>query len=247
MSGHSKWSQIKRQKGASDVKRGVAFSKLANTISLAARGGADPAMNFQLRIAIDKARAANMPKDNIDRAIARVSGGAGQSALEEIIFEVYGPAGTAFLIEGATDNRNRTVSEVKSVLNKYGLKLAESGAVSYLFEKKGLIVVGVTEPALAEEAEFAAIDAGADDISAGDNQVFIYTKPAELESIRHQLAEHGWVIEEFSLVQEPAAPITIEDAEIAQKLIKLSQALEDLADVTKVESNFDIPDRLVVE
>jgi YebC/PmpR family DNA-binding regulatory protein len=245
MSGHSKWSQIKRQKGVADVKRGATFSKLANAISIAARGGADPNMNFQLRIAIEKARAANMPKDNIQRAIDKVSGSSGGPALEEILFEAYGPNGIAFLIETATDNRNRTSSQVREVLTKAGGKLAETGSVSYLFAKKGLIVLPTNDKA--EEIELAAIDAGADDVSTSDDHVFVYTKPQELMTIVQKLADQDYQAEEFNLVWEPTNHIEITDQTTAEKLIKLSENLEDLDDVVKVASNFDIsPDILSV-
>ncbi len=242
MSGHSKWSQIKRQKGVADVKRGATFSKLANAISIAARGGADPNMNFQLRIAIEKARAANMPKDNIQRAIDKVSGSSGGPALEEILFEAYGPNGIAFLIEAATDNRNRTSSQVREAIHKAGGKLAETGSVSYLFAKKGLIVLPSNDQA--EEIELAAIDAGAEDVLAVEDHVFIYTKPQELMAVVGKLAEQNYQAEEFSLVWEPNTHIDITDQTVAQKLIKLSENLEELDDVVKVASNFDISNDL---
>lgn len=243
MAGHSKWSQIKRQKGVADVKRGAAFAKLANAISIAARGGVDPNMNFQLRIAIEKARAANMPKENIQRAIDKVSGAGGTSALEEILFEAYGPNGIAFLIEAATDNRNRTSSQVREILTKANGKLAENGAVSYLFAKKGLIILTAQEKA--EEIELAAIDAGADDVSAIDERVFVYTKPQELMAVVQKLSDRGYQAEEFNLVWEPTAPIQITDQAAAEKLIKLSESLEDLDDVVKVASNFDLQEDLI--
>lgn len=249
MSGHSKWSTIKHQKGATDQKRGAIFSKLANAISVAARGGADPDMNFQLRLAMDRARAANMPKDNIERAIERATG-AGAGALEEIVFEAYGPGGTAFLIETASDNRNRTVGDIRATLNKYDGKLAESGSVAYLFKKRGQIVL---ENVDAEAAELAAIDAGAEDVDGpstqlgvnGVNQVFVYTDPKELEHVRRKLVTAGFSSEHVSFEFHPAATMPVTDAKLAEKIIKLATALDDLDDVTKVSSNFELPDNLV--
>ncbi|MEK9167294.1 MAG: YebC/PmpR family DNA-binding transcriptional regulator [Patescibacteria group bacterium] len=242
MSGHSKWSSIKHQKGAADAKRGAVFSKLGNAITIAARGGADPETNFQLRIAIDKARAANMPKDNIERSIERGKGGAA-SGLEEITFEAYGPGGTAFLVEAATDNRNRTASEIRHTLGNHGAKLADSGSVAYLFERKG--VMALLANGQAEEIELMAIDAGADDVETDSERVFIYTEPHDLERVRKALAEKGFSIEEYALSWEPKTTIPITDPKIAEQVIKLSHELDNLDDVTKVSSNFDIPENLL--
>lgn len=238
MAGHSKWAQIKRAKGVNDVKRGVLFSKLGAAISVTARNGADPETNFQLRLAIDKARAANMPKENIDRAIERAASKQG-AVMEELVFEIYGPGGTALLVEAASDNRNRTAGDIRAVVNKHGAKLAETGSVAYLFEKKGLIVV-VTDKA--DEVGLAAIDAGAEDVSSQDGRVFIYTKPENLESIRQQLLSQNLVIEEASLVKEALSPINVSDSETADKIIRFCEALEDLDDVVKVEGNFELAD-----
>ncbi len=237
MAGHSKWAQIKRQKGVTDQKRGATFGKLTNAITVAARQGADPEMNFQLRIAIDKAKSANMPKDNIERAIKRASVGAA-GLLEEVTFEAYGPNGIAFLIEATTDNRNRTIGEIRAVLNKSGGKMAEAGSVSYLFEKVGQLII----PADGKEEtiELSAIDAG-----AKENKVFITSNPQELDSIRRSLAGQGYIAEDFSLIWEPRALITIVDFVHAEKLIKLSIALEDLDDVVKVASNFEVAEGLL--
>jgi YebC/PmpR family DNA-binding regulatory protein len=242
MAGHSKWAQIKRQKGAADQKRGAVFSKLANAITIAARQGADPAMNFQLRIAIDKARAANMPKDNIQRAVDKATGAGGQAALEEIAFEAYGPGGTAFIIEAATDNRNRTVGEVRAALNKYEGKIAESGAVGYLFKKRGLIVVETPD---VEAAELAAIEAGAEDFQSHDGRVFVYTDPKALEAVRKNLAESGIEPSEVSFELTPTVTVPVTDPALAKKVIALSEVLEELDDVVGVASNFDVPEELV--
>ncbi len=236
MSGHSKWASIKRQKGAADQKRGAVFSKLAKAISVAARHGGDPAMNFALRIAVDQAKAANMPKDNIERAIERASGKDG-AALEEITFEAYGPGGTAFLIETATDNHNRTVGEIRAVLNKLGGKLAETGSVGYLFKKLGAIAVTTDD---AEKVELAAIDAGAEDVEQHENHVIIATDPKELEHVRRRLAEQG-IEGEAGFEWQPLATIAVA-GDVADKILKLADALDELDDVTAIHSNFEIAD-----
>ncbi len=242
MSGHSKWSSIKHQKGAADQKRGAIFSKLANAITIAARGGAEPEMNFQLRLAMDRARAANMPKDNIERSIERAKGGAA-GGLEEITFEAYGPGGTAFLVEAATDNRNRTTSEIRHTLGDHGAKLADPGSVAYLFEKKGVMTLLANSKA--EEIELAAIDADAEDVETDNERVFIYTEPHDLERVRKTLAENGFLIEEYVLSWEPKTTIPITDLKTAEQVIKLSHELDNLDDVTKISSNFDIPENLL--
>lgn len=241
MSGHSKWSSIRHQKGAADQKRGVVFSKLVNAITVAARHGTDPEMNFQLRLAVDRARASNMPKDNIERAIEKAKGG-GATAMEEILFEAYGPGGTAFLIETATDNRNRTVGDIRAIINKYGGKLAESGSVSYLFKQRGQIYL---ENVNAEEAELAAIDAGATDVEAEDKTVFVYTDPKELEQVRRRLDSAGYFSDQVSFEYHPNATILINDAKLAEKTIKLTNLLDELDDVINVSSNFEIAENLL--
>ncbi|MEX0594551.1 MAG: YebC/PmpR family DNA-binding transcriptional regulator [Patescibacteria group bacterium] len=241
MAGHSRWTQIKRQKGVADVKRGALFAKLASGITIAARHGADPEMNFQLRIAIDKARAANMPKDNIERAIER-AGGSGADAIEEALYEAYGPGGTAFLIEAATDNRNRTVGEIKATLARNGGKLAESGSVSYLFKKLGQIVFEKLNP---DEVELAAIDAGAQDVEHSDGQVFVYTDPKELESVRKNLEKVGFIANDVGFEWQPTSTVTITDQETAEKVLRLAEALDDLDDVTRVSGNFEVDPKLL--
>lgn len=240
MAGHSKWAQIKRGKGIADQRRSAVFSKLASGIAIAARTGTDPETNFQLRIAIDKAKAANMPKDNIERALERAKG-SDAATLEEITFEAYGPGGTAFMIETATDNRNRTIGEIRAVLNKFGGKLAEAGSVGYLFKKRGLIVL----PEASEEAELVLIDAGAEDFVENDNQLFLYTVPNELESVRQKLITAGFEPTEVSFELEPTTTIPITDEALVKKVINLSEALEELADVTNIASNFDLPETLL--
>src|SRR3989344_3673326 len=210
MSGHSKWSTIKHQKGAADQKRGVVFSKLVNAITIAARNGTDPELNFQLRLAIDRARVSNMPKDNIERAIEKAKGG-GATAMEEILFEAYGPGGTAFLIETASDNRNRTVGDIRSTLNKFDGKLAESGSVAYLFTKRGQIVL---EDVDAETAELSAIDAGAEDVEAEGKTVVVYTDPKDLENVRRNLSKSGFESSEVSFEFHPTTTVPITDEKL---------------------------------
>lgn len=236
MSGHSKWASIKRSKGAADAKRGVVFSKLARLITLAAKNGADPEMNFQLRIAIDQAKAANLPSDNIKRAIERASGGAGGAVIEEMLLEIYGPAGVALLVEAATDNRNRTLSEVRALLNRHHAKLAESGAVQYLFEKKGLIHARFSD---VEALELAAIEADADDVEVNGDEVLVWTNPTQLEAVRQALAVEGTEIADYGLSWESKATVTMADPAQAEQLTRLHDALDDLDDVTRVSSNFD--------
>ncbi len=237
MSGHSKWSSIRHQKGAADAKRGAVFSKLSRAITVAARHGTDPGMNFQLRVAIDQAHTANMPKDNIERAIDKAKG-SDAAKLEEIIFEAYGPGGTGFLIEAATDNHNRSTGDIRAVLNKNGGKLAESGSVGYLFKRRGQIVFETDRP---DELELAAIDAGAQDFeSTADKKVFVYTDPKELEQVRRQLAETGFESHDVSFEYHPLATVPVTDEKIAEKIIKLAETLEELDDVTAIYSNFEV-------
>ena len=239
MSGHSKWSQIKRQKGVSDVKRGQLFTKLGREISVAARGGggADPEANFRLRLAIQKAREANMPAENVDRAIKRATGGAEGAALEEITYEGYGPGGTAILIDALTDNRNRTVSEIRSVFTRAGGNLGESGSVSWIFESKGVMTV---EPGGKDRDEVAllAIDAGADDVQVEGEAIEVYTQPQDLEKVRKALDESGVTVKESEVVKEPKTTVFLAEKEALQT-IRLVERLEELDDVQKVSFNAD--------
>src|SRR5438270_3547611 len=187
MSGHSKWSQIKRQKGAADVKRGVVFTKMTKEIMLAAKeGGGDPDANFRLRLAMDRARAVNMPRDNIQRAIDRATGGGEGAALESIVYEGYAPGGVSVMVETATDNRNRTVSEIRSAFTKHGGKLGESGSVQWLFEQKGVIEIDAKGKDR-DTIELAAIDAGAEDVEADGSLITVYTTPAAFERVKKAL------------------------------------------------------------
>lgn len=234
MSGHSKWSSIKHQKGVADAKRAGVFTKLANAIAVAARAGADPGMNFQLRLAIDRARAANMPKSNIDRAIARATN-SNENAITDATYEVYGPGGAAILVDVATDNKNRAVAEIKAVLNKHGGKLASAGAVQYLFEKKGEIVLSQNQKS-SDETEMDIIDSGADDYEQSDNEYFVYTQPNTINNIKKELEDKGYNIADAKILWQPKQPLSL-DSETSEKVMKLLGALDDLDDVTGVASN----------
>ena len=242
MSGHSKWSTIKHGKAATDARRGQLFTKLAREIIVAARqGGADPDMNFRLRIVVQKARDSNMPSSNIDRAIKRGSGaGAVQDQMVEVVYEGYGPGGTAILLQALTDNRNRTVSDVRSTFSKIGGSLAEAGAVSWQFQQKGVVAVDAG-PEESEELELAAIDAGADDFETFDSTVHIYSAPESLESIRTALVEQGATITSSELSMVPNNTVAL-DAKTALRTLRLLDRLEELDDIQRVYSNADYPD-----
>lgn len=245
MSGHSKWASIKHQKGVADAKRSTAFTRLANNISVAARaGGGDATMNFSLRLAVEKAKQANMPKDNIERAIKRGTGEGGVAKFEDILYEAYGPGGTGMLIEAATDNRNRTSPEVKAALNKFGGKLAEPGSVAYQFKKRGVLLFDLAGKDI-DEAEMAAIEAGAEDIEQSNNLLTVYTEPKETEKVRVGMSEAGYEATEVNLSWEPTVMIKVEEEKTAGTILKLMNALEDIDDVTNVSSNFDIDDEMM--
>jgi YebC/PmpR family DNA-binding regulatory protein len=246
MSGHSKWSTIKRQKGANDAKRGALFTKLGKEISIAARaGGGDPEANYRLRLAVDKARVANMPLDNIKRAIDRATGGDKADEFEEIVYEGYGPGGVALIVETATDNRNRTAAEVRSIFSKAGGQLAGQGSVAWQFEQRGLISVegGSGDP---DDIALAAIDAGATDVDTESDPIEISTEPAELASVQTALEAAGVKIESAELTMVATAPIEVE-LDKARSNLKLIEALEDSDDVQRVTANFDLPDEILAE
>ena len=235
MSGHSKWASIKHQKAVTDKKRSNVFTKLANNISVAARGGADPEMNYSLRLAIEKAKQANMPKDNIERAIKRGTGELGGAAISEDLFEIYGPAQTAILVEAITDNKNRTSAEIKAVLNKLSGKLASANAVSYLFDRRGEIKVGIVGQ-VKEELELKIIESGADDYQEIDDGYLIYCKPNELKQVVDHLNNSGLKIESSELVWLPKETIELNE-EDSSRVVKLLEALDDLGDVKEVYTN----------
>ncbi|KKQ17938.1 MAG: transcriptional regulator [Berkelbacteria bacterium GW2011_GWA1_36_9] len=236
MSGHSKWSQIKRQKGTADVKRGAAFSKLTNAIIIAARSGGDPNTNFSLKMTIEKARTANMPKENIQRAIKRGTGEVTGAQVEEVLYEAIGHGGIGIIISAATDNRNRTNSEIKNVLTKVGGKLASSGAITYQFERMGKLLIDLADQNH-EDLELKVIDAGARDLEEVDNVLLVYTDPRELENVKRSLEKDGVVVREPSLTWEPKTLIEISEKIEAEKILNLMDALENLDDVTAVFTN----------
>ena len=238
MSGHSKWAQIKRQKGVTDTKRGQLFTKLGREITVVARqGGPDPAANFRLRLAIQRAKENNMPTENIERAIKRGLGGAEGATLDEVAYEGYGPGGTAILVEALTDNRNRTVSDIRSVLTRGGGSLGESGSVSWIFESKGVltIVPGDRDP---EEVALQAIDSGAEDVKVESDSIEAYTEPHALETVRRALEEQHLQVESAELVMQPKSAVFLEEKEALQAL-RLVERLEELDDVQKVYFNAD--------
>jgi YebC/PmpR family DNA-binding regulatory protein len=247
MSGHSKWSTIKRQKGANDAKRGALFTKVAREIQVAARtGGNDPDANYRLRLAMDKARSINMPADNIKRAIDRGAGGGDTEQLEEVVYEGYGPGGVAILVEAATDNRNRTVAEIRSTFTRAGGQLAGAGSVAWQFEPRGYIGIlkaGVDE----DEVALAAIDAGAADVDTDtDDRIEIYTEPSDLEAVRTALEGAGYGIETAETTMIARQNVEV-DTSKARSNLNLVEGLEDLEDVQRVTANFDIPEDLFAE
>jgi len=247
MSGHSKWSTIKRQKGANDAKRGALFTKVTREIAVAARqGGGDPEANYRLRLAIEKARAVNMPADNIKRTIDKATGGGDAEQFEEIVYEGYGPGGVAVLVEAATDNRNRTAAEVRSIFTKAGGQLAGSGAVAWQFEPRGLIAVA-PDGQDADEVALAAIDAGAEDVDTDDPEAIeIFTSPSDLERIRAALEAAGVSIDSAESTMIAKQTVVL-DSTRARQALRLVEQLEDLDDVQRVTANFDIPEDVFAE
>jgi YebC/PmpR family DNA-binding regulatory protein len=241
MSGHSKWSQIKRQKGVADAQRGQLFTKLAKEIIIAAKqGGPDPNANFRLRMAVQKARDSNMPADNIDRAIKRATGGAEGVEIVEITYEGYGPAGTAVLVDVATDNRNRTVAEIRNVFTRAGGSLGESGSVAWNFDSRGLISV-VPNGQDPDEVALYAIDAGADDVQVGDDTIDVYTSPADLEKVKKALEAHQLKVESAESARVPKTIVQL-DEKSAIQMLRLVENLEALDDVQKVYFNAEFSD-----
>jgi YebC/PmpR family DNA-binding regulatory protein len=235
MSGHSKWSTIKREKGAKDAKRGAIFTKIGNQIAIAARSGADPTMNSALALAIETAKQANMPNANIQRAIDRVSD-KNAAVLEEVTYEGYGPGGIGIIIETATDNKNRTFPEVRNALTKNGGRVADAGSVMFQFSRKGVIVVGST----GEDALLTILDAGAEDAVEEDGIITVYTDQKDLAKVRGALLAAGLEVKEASLQYIPGSEVAVDDSEIARKVLKIMDALDDLDDVVNVHTNADI-------
>jgi YebC/PmpR family DNA-binding regulatory protein len=246
MSGHSKWSQIKRQKGANDAKRGALFTKVGREIAIAVRqGGPDPDANYRLRLAVEKARSVNMPADNIKRAIEKASGGDKAEQYEEIVYEGYGPGGVAILVEAATDNRNRTAADVRSIFTKAGGQLAGAGAVAWQFEPRGVISVP-REAQDPDEVALVAIDAGADDVDTDADPVEITTQPGDLERVRQGLEAAGVRIDSAELTMQAKGTVEIDGNQVRQNL-RLIESLEDHDDVQRVSANFELPDEVLLE
>ncbi len=244
MSGHSKWSQIKRQKGAADVKRGVVFTKMTRELMLAAKeGGPNPDANFRLRLAMDRARAVNMPHANIQRAIDRATGGGEGAAIESIVYEGYAPGGVSIMVDAATDNRNRTASEVRAAFTRHGGKLGESGSVQWIFEQKGIVEIDAAGRS-SDEVVLIAIDAGAEDVEVDGSLVTVYTTPAAFERVKAALEESGVKVASAELSMRPTTTVRV-DGDQAQKVIRLVEGLEELDDVQKVHANFDIPEEVL--
>jgi YebC/PmpR family DNA-binding regulatory protein len=246
MSGHSKWSTIKHKKAATDARRGKIFTRLAREITIAAReGGGDPSANFNLRLAMDRAKASNMPKDNIERAIKRGTGELKGEELLEVMYEGYAPNGVALLIQVLTDNRNRTIAEIRRVLTRQGGTMAEAGAVAWQFERKGYIAFepnGIDQDTIFE----IAVDAGADDVIFGDDMVEVYAALESFQAVRQALEEAGIEFETAELSMIPKTPLQLEERETLQ-VMKVIDALEELDDTQQVYSNLDISDEMMAK
>jgi YebC/PmpR family DNA-binding regulatory protein len=244
MSGHSKWATIKRAKGANDAKRGALFTKLSREIIIAAKqGGPDPSANFKLRLAIQKAKANNVPNDNIERAIAKAAGAGADEHLEEVVYEGYGPGGSAILVSTLTDNKNRTVSEVRHQFTRAGGNLGEAGSVAWQFDAKGLISI-LLEGADPDEVALAAIDAGAEDVDIDHEAVEVRTDPSSLEPVRKALESGGFTIEHADFAMVPKTTIELDDR-AAHQAMRLIEGLEDLEDVQRVYSNADFSEEAI--
>jgi len=246
LAGHSKWAQIKRQKGVADARRGQLFTKLGREITVAARqGGPDPDGNPRLRLAIQRAREHNMPMDTIERAIKRGVGGGDVAALEEVVYEGYGPGGAAILIEAMTDNRNRTVAEVRSLFTRSGGSLGETGSVAWIFDSRGVITVELngSDP---DEFALQAIDAGAEDFKIEDDTLEVYTRPGDLEDVRKKLEALGVRIESAEVSMVPKTTIQL-DPKDAVATLRLLDRLEELDDVQRVYSNIEVSDEVLRE
>jgi YebC/PmpR family DNA-binding regulatory protein len=246
MSGHSKWSTIKRKKAAADAKRGKIFTQLIRELTMAARlGGADPGANPRLRLAIDNARSQNMPRDNIERAIKKGSGDLEGESYEEVVYEGYGPGGVAMMVETVTDNRNRTVSDIRHLFGKYGGNLGATGCVSYLFETKGVLVFDTTDADSVRLME-AAIEANALDVEEDESLVEVQTAPEGFESVKQALRAAGFEPQSAELTRTATSTVRIEGSE-AQSMLRLYEELDDLDDVKSVHANFDISEEEMVQ
>lgn len=250
MSGHSKWSTIKRQKGVADIKRGQTFTKLSNVITLAAKlgGSGDPNSNPRLRTALEDAHSVNMPKDNIQRAIDRGLGKLPGQTIEEVLYEGFGPGKVAFLIEGMTDNRLRTNSEIRNLFERAGGTMGAQGSVAYMFDKKGEIRVK-TKGGLVDDELLELIDCGAEDVEDymedGVQKYLVYSEPTTINEVSTKVAQLGFEIESSELTFKPNITVEINDKEVAEKVVSLCEKLEDHDDIQKVYANMDIPEELI--
>ena len=248
MSGHSKWSTIKHKKGALDQKRGTLFTKLSREITIAAKSGdPNPDMNFRLRLAVDNAKSQNMPKDNIERAIARATGGAGSEALFEITYEVYGPGGTGIIVEALTNNKNRSVSAIRSLVNRAGGNMANSGSVSWNFSKMGQIIVKVGEEADAEEIALEIMDQGAEDVNVDEDTISVQVAYDKLAAMRDATSKIEHVdLESAELILAPNSMVDLDES-TARQTLRLLDNLEELEDVQRVFSNANFPETVLEE
>ncbi len=247
MAGHSKWSQIKRQKGVADAKRGKLFTKIGREIQAATRrGGSNPNDNSSLRLALARAKQANMPKGTIERALARAAGAGSGEDWEEIRYEAYGPGGVALLIDALTDNRNRTAADVRAALTKHNGNLGAAGSVAWAFEPCGVVVVDLAEGVDADSVALEAIDAGAADVTIDETLIEVRTTPTDLESVRHGMSGAGVAVASTATVMRPLNQIALEEAD-ARALIRLVEQLEELDDIQSVHSNADIPESVLAE
>lgn len=248
MSGHSKWSTIKRQKGANDAKRGQIFTKIAGAITIATKegGGSDPASNFKLRLAMDKAKSANMPKENIEKAIERGLGKAGGAIFETVVYEGYAPGKVALIVEAATDNKNRTTPVIRGTIEKAGGTFTSPGAVSWMFAEQGLVTVAKGIKTFDEIFE-VAVEVGAEDVEDAGDVVEVFTKPAEVEKVKNVLVSKGLTVQSVEIFKKPTTVQTVSDADMAKKVLTLIEKLEDLDEVQKVYANFEIPDDVLTQ
>lgn len=247
MSGHSKWANIKRRKAVVDAKKGAVYAKMSREIIVAARfGGGDPAANFRLRQAIDRAKSEGMPNDNIARAVEKGSGGSGTDNLEELSYEGYGPGGVAIMVRCATDNRNRTAGDLRSYFSKHGGNLGETGCVSWMFKERAEVRVERTVELSEDGLLLAALDAGADDLESSDDELAaIICQPSRLEQVREAIAQAGYSIASAEVTMSPLSMVEVTDPEIARQLMKLLDALESHDDVQQLYANFDMDARLM--
>jgi len=246
MSGHSKWATIHRAKEVTDQKRGQAFTKITNAIIIAVResgGVTDPNSNFKLRLALDKAREVNMPKDNVQRAVDRATGAAGAGTMEEMVYEGFAPGGVAVMIEAATDNRQRTVQEVRNLLDRAGGSLGGSGSVSFMFKKFGFL--GISKSSGSEETMLKLMDLGVDDVEEGDEEIEAYICVDKFEEVKKRISDAGITVTKSELTYRPITLVPVNDSKVAARILVLLEKLEAHDDVMKVHANFDIPDNIL--